>query len=422
MRRLYIVAASLQKVSAAQVAPVLDGYFASHSGAGGPPAHLLFPAAVPLDLTRFAATQGYADEIGLEKNSELWMAHRDTVFSEIVVLGVDPFIDREEIILACFLNAGTKVHLDARGTARDLAPWQEQVRPDLRTREVRVRRLGDDAQMDYMRRVHKWLADEIVAADYLRPMTPPRDPDVSGYTSPRLVVDLAQQTLDLQQENHGASFSTLVYLDRTLVHSSDFYRAMANFVMAMDGVESVLDVGCGSGFLACYLAASGRYREVRGVDSSPHRIDGARLHAKLTGSAARFDVSSMTRLDLPDASVDLVVTCFALEQSGSRLGAAIAELRRVARRALVLFEPTTQFFPTLPSLWNLRKRGWADSYHEVLTASGHPFAVRPNLLSHYYNPGAVFVVDLQSDSDPVRRFPKLFRPEPEAWPGGVAVT
>jgi hypothetical protein len=109
-----------------------------------------------------------------------------------------------------------------------------------------------------MRRVHKWLADEIIAADYLRPLTAPRDPDVSGYTAPRLVVDLAQQTAELQQESHGASFSTLVYLDRTLVNCSDFYRAMANFPMAIDGVESILDVGCGSGFLACDLAASGR--------------------------------------------------------------------------------------------------------------------------------------------------------------------
>jgi len=401
---------------------VFDGYFANQLGADAPPAALLFPGSIPLDLSRFATKQAYAGEIGLEKNSDLWQAHRDTKFSEIVILGVEPFVDREEIVLACFLNAGVKVHIDGRGTARDLVRWQEQVRPDLRPREVRVQRLAEEVQAGYMRRVHKWLADEIVAADYLRPLTAPRDPDVSGYTAPRLAVDLAQQTAELQQENHGASFSTLVYLDRTLVHSSDFYRAMANFLMAIDGVESILDVGCGSGFLAGYLKASGRYRQVRGVDSSPHRIEGARLHAKLTGSTASFDVMSMTKLDIPDASVDLVVTCFALEQSGAHLSRAIGELRRVARRALVLFEPTTQFFPTLPSLWNLRKRGWADTYHEVLTTLGRPFAVRPNLLCHYYNPGAVFVIDLENDSHPVRRFPQLFRPEPEAWPGGVAVT
>lgn len=421
MRRLYIVAASLQKVPAAQVGPLLNGYFASQLKDGSPPAFLLFPAAIPLDLSRFVANQGYAGEIGLEKNTELWQTYRQGEFGEIVILGVEPFVDREEIILACFLNARTKVHVDGRGAVRDLSPWQAQVRPDFAPREVRMRRLGEKAQTEYLGRVHKWLAEEMVAANYQRPIPAPRDPDVSGYTAPRLAVDLAQQTLDLQQENHGASFSTLMALDGSLVHSSDFYRAMANYLMAIDGIETVLDVGCGSGFLCNYLAASGRYRAVRGVDSSPHRIAGARLHASLTGSAATFDVTTMTRIDAPDASVDLVVTCFALEQSGSFLPRAIAELRRVARRQIVLFEPSTQFFATLPSLWNLPSRGWADSYYQTLTALGRPFAMRPNLLSHYYNPGTVFVIDLENDGDPRQRFPKLFRSEPEAWPGGVTV-
>jgi hypothetical protein len=50
MRRLYTVAASLQKVPAAQVGPVLKGYFASQSSSGSPPATLLFPGTIPLDL------------------------------------------------------------------------------------------------------------------------------------------------------------------------------------------------------------------------------------------------------------------------------------------------------------------------------------------------------------------------------------
>jgi SAM-dependent methyltransferase len=386
-----------------------------------PGAQLLFPASIPLDLSRFVANHAYGGEIGLEKNSELWQSYRQTEFSEIVILGVEPLVDREEIVLACFLNARVKVHVDGRGQVRDLAPWQAQMRPDFRPREVRMRRLGEAAQDDYLRRVHKWLSDEMVAAGYQRPKPAPRDPDVSGYTAPRLAADLSQQTLDLQRENHGASFSTLMYLDGTLVHSSDFYRAMANYIMGIEGIESVLDVGCGSGFLCNFLAASERYRSVRGVDSSPHRIAGARLHAALTGSTATFDVTTMTRIDAPDASVDLVVTCFALEQSGSHLPRAIAELRRVARKMLVLFEPSTQFFATLPSLWNVPQRGWADGYLETLTALGRPFAMRPNLLSQYYNPGTVFVVDLESDGDLRQRLPALFRPAPEAWPGGVSV-
>src|SRR5262249_9035692 len=160
-------------------------------------------------------------------------------------------------------------------------------------------------------------------------------PERSLYGTPRLAVDLAQQTADLQHEQHGESFSVLMCRDGSLVHSADFYRAMANFVGAIDGMERVLDVGCGSGFLACHLAASGRYRDVLGVDSSPQRVDGARLFATLNGNPARFEAMSMGDLKLPDRSVDLTVTSFALEQTGEHLERCLNEIRRVTRKLIV---------------------------------------------------------------------------------------
>jgi ubiquinone/menaquinone biosynthesis C-methylase UbiE len=191
--------------------------------------------------------------------------------------------------------------------------------------------------------------------------------------------------------------------------------------MAVPNVETVLDVGCGSGFAACYLAASGRYRQVLGVDSSPTRVASATLHAQIAGSAAEFRQSGMTELALPDKSVDLVMTSFALEQTGEFLGDAFAELRRVARKTIVLFEPSTQFFQTLAGMWHLPTAGWATNYYEVLTSAGVAFAVRPNLFNHYYNPGTVFVIDVETDQHPVKRFPQLFAAGTEDWPGGVRI-
>jgi SAM-dependent methyltransferase len=208
--------------------------------------------------------------------------------------------------------------------------------------------------------------------------------------------------------------------DGSLVHSSDFYRAMANFVGAIDGIDSVLDVGCGSGFLASHLAASGRYRDVMGVDSSPQRVDGARLYAALNGVAARFEARSMSELKLPDRSVDLTVTSFALEQTGAHLARCLAEIRRVTRKMIVLFEPTTEFSPTLASLWHTPRSGWATTYQTTLADWGVAYATRPNLLYHYFNPGTVFVIDLEHREHPALRHPQLFRPAWQAWPGGVA--
>ncbi|MBI3517545.1 MAG: class I SAM-dependent methyltransferase [Proteobacteria bacterium] len=428
MPALIIVSTSFRQFGAADVERVLNNLLGNPAivppvaDAARDGAVIVHPSSIAFERARFSDVIPYDTEIGLEKHPEVWRPLRQRRFDSITVLGLDPVADHEAIILACYLEADDKRFIDRRGV-HDLAPWQAQVRPDLRPREVRVRRLGPERQRDYLRTVHRWLGDQLVKADFDPPIPAThRDPEVSDYWYPRLATDLAQQTLDLLPEEHGASFSTLMLRDGSLVHTSDFYRAIANFVIAVEGMDSVLDVGCGSGFLACYLAASGRYKSVLGTDSSPWRINGARLHAELHGSAARFDVMTMTNIQLPDKSVDISVTSYALEQTGEHLERCFSEIRRVTRKLIVLVEPTNEFFATLPSLWHIPARGWANQYYSMLSKSGLAFAMRPSLLYHYFNPGTVFVIDLQHRDHPCLRYPQLFGPGVEAWPGGVTVS
>jgi SAM-dependent methyltransferase len=64
----------------------------------------------------------------------------------------------------------------------------------------------------------------------------------------------------------------------------------------------VLDLGCGTGDLACTLARRGYH--VTGIDISPTAVDRARQ--KATGLTARFDVQDATKLDLPNAPFDTI--------------------------------------------------------------------------------------------------------------------
>ena len=93
-------------------------------------------------------------------------------------------------------------------------------------------------------------------------------------------------------------------------------------------VESVLDVGCGTGSLARAVAASKHHSRVVGIDPSAAFIEDARKHA--TEGNLRFDVGDAQKLPYPDSSFDsalalLVVNFIPEPQKG------VAEMVRVTR-------------------------------------------------------------------------------------------
>ena len=419
MRSLYFISASLLRLPRDEVRQAIAGFFRSRAAADTVPPVVICPDGAELpDLAMDARRYGAA--IGMESSRDLWRPLMAQPFDRVLVMGSAALLDREEIAIACFIPAAKKTYYDANGGTQDIASWERDIRPDFRPRPVRITPLAKADQQNYIRGVHQWLAAELMAADFGKPMAfGVADPAVSLYTQYRLARDLAQLTNGLQIEAHDAPFSRLIALDGSIVQSPDFHRAIANFVLSINGVHDVLEVGCGSGFLSCYLAASGRYARVLGTDFSPTRIDSARLHAELAGSTASFAEMSMARLDVPDQSFDLTVTSFALEQSGRELGAVLAELRRVTRKFIVLCEPTAEYVPTVPSIWHVQRHGWANSYSADL--AGLNYAVRPNVLRQYYTPGAIFVIDLQRSENPVIALPQLFRPLMADWPGGVEI-
>src|SRR5438552_1798637 len=62
-------------------------------------------------------------------------------------------------------------------------------------------------------------------------------------------------------------------------------------------VDPVIDIGCGTGENALYLASRGH--EVTGVDLVPRAVEAARAKAKDRGLAVRFDVADALDLGAP---------------------------------------------------------------------------------------------------------------------------
>ena len=111
--------------------------------------------------------------------------------------------------------------------------------------------------------------------------------------------------------------------------------AFAELVLA-DGGGPVADLGCGPGRLTPHLAALGL--DPFGVDLSPRMVQLARSQHP----ALRFEVGSLTRLDLPDGALAGALAWYSvIHLPAAQLPVVFAELHRVLRpggRLLLAFK------------------------------------------------------------------------------------
>lgn len=99
---------------------------------------------------------------------------------------------------------------------------------------------------------------------------------------------------------------------------------------------SVLDLGCGGGFMAEALARRGA--KVIGVDPSAPAIEAAREHARAEGLDIDYRVGSGEALPVPDGSLDCVVVVDVLEHVADP-ALVLDEIRRVLKPgAPILFD------------------------------------------------------------------------------------
>ncbi len=92
--------------------------------------------------------------------------------------------------------------------------------------------------------------------------------------------------------------------------------------------DSVLDIAVGNGNAAILAAKAGA--EVTGVDLTPAQIDRAREHCKAEGVRVDLQVGDAEHLDIPDESMDVVLSVMGLIFAPDFI-AATREVARVCR-------------------------------------------------------------------------------------------
>lgn len=133
----------------------------------------------------------------------------------------------------------------------------------------------------------------------------------------------------------------------TLQGKTDLNDACVQKILASIAHDDVLEVGCGRGYLANQMQRSGRKVTACDIAISDQ--------LRATFPEVTFSVGDIERLSYEDGSFDTVVCTHTLEHVRD-LQMAIAELRRVARRELIIVVPRqrpykytfslhTQFFP-----------------------------------------------------------------------------
>lgn len=107
--------------------------------------------------------------------------------------------------------------------------------------------------------------------------------------------------------------------------------------------QSVLDAGCGEGYTVKYLAERNREWKLTGLDLSEVAIKYAQTQL---GDRAKFRTGSIYKLPFSDRSFDTVICSEVLEHLDEP-ERAVAELKRVARKAVVITVPREPYFQWL---------------------------------------------------------------------------
>lgn len=128
-------------------------------------------------------------------------------------------------------------------------------------------------------------------------------------------------------------------------HLEAFYEHLSDVVDAT-GCTTLLDAGCGEGFVVDLLTREHPDLKITGVDISDDAIEYAKEHF---GEKARFRTGSVYKLPFSDNSFDAVLCSEVLEHVDDP-NRAVAELKRVARDYVVITVPLEPYFQWLNNI------------------------------------------------------------------------
>lgn len=128
-------------------------------------------------------------------------------------------------------------------------------------------------------------------------------------------------------------------------HLESFFEKLGESVEET-GCTTLLDAGCGEGFVADFLSKRLPDLKVTGVDINSEAIEFAKEHF---GDEAVFRTGSVYKLPFSDNSFDTVLCSEVLEHLDDP-NRAVSELKRVARDYVVITVPHEPYFQWLNNI------------------------------------------------------------------------
>ncbi|MEX2401388.1 MAG: class I SAM-dependent methyltransferase [Rhodothermales bacterium] len=160
-------------------------------------------------------------------------------------------------------------------------------------------------------------------------------------------------------------------------HLEGFYSELIDAIGRTE-CDSLLDAGCGEGFVLDAVAKEYPDMRLSGIDVSEKAIEYAKSHF---GDRARFRPGSVYKLPFSDKSFDTVLCSEVLEHLEDP-NRAIEELKRVARKYVIISVPHEPYFRWLNKLGRLVGVAEDPGHVNFWTSTTFPAFIR----AHFDNP------------------------------------
>ena len=136
----------------------------------------------------------------------------------------------------------------------------------------------------------------------------------------------------------------------------------ASVMRELQGIHGgrVLEVGCGRGEFAVWLAAQRPDFEITAMDFSAAAIEIARERACACGCQVTFEQGDAEAIPFPDASFDIVISCECMEH--------VPSPPKMARELARVLKPGGRLCLTTPSQLNGTMLAWAHAW-----VTGRPY-------------------------------------------------
>jgi SAM-dependent methyltransferase len=363
-----------------------------------PPPEIAFvPDVLGVDIPDGAKIQ-YPHPFSIVDHADKWLPLRGNSFSRAVIVGNGVFNAEVDLLAAVAQLGFSRVDYADGDQIRDITQLVQNLRVDFFQQHPTAVAMAPAQRAKLVAEINAHYLNLVSNNGGLVPAK--EESQASRVKHFQNNVGLAQDLMMRCPEVSGNSWWVYaINQSDELVHSLDLRLAYARLLERLPNVRSTLEVGCGSGFVSLFMAATGKLERVSGCDVADNRVRGARLLATLNKLGSEFMTASAERLPYGDGEFDLAFTCFVLEQCKDILEEALDELLRVSRRWVVLFEPSTEAFPTLAGLIHIPANGFQTRYADVLSAKKVRFSILRPVLRHYYNPGALYIIAAGKDAD-----------------------